>query len=170
MSERIQKAQKIILRVGAIICLLLSLVELLHYFLEEYQPFIYHHFGWDTYLPSALRMVCRIGYPIAYVGIFLYKRWAAILLMIVWLMQLLPSAIYFLSTRGGLDDGHYTSLVTLILTAAFLYWCRTLFVGKTLKPLLLFFVITLAGHTAFYLSVHKDELAGKEQPVSEGAQ
>jgi hypothetical protein len=149
-----QKTQKIILRVGAIIFFLLFLFSLLYYYAEEYLPFIYHHFGWDTYLPSALRMICRIGYPVACVGIFLYKRWAAILLIMVWLIQLLPSVIYFLISSGSLNGGIYTSLVTFIPTVAFLYWCRKLFVGQILKPLLFFFVIALVGHTAYYLHVH----------------
>lgn len=154
-SHMSEKTQRVLLRVAAVICLLLSLIEWLYYFLEVYQPFISSYFGWNTYLPSAFRMICRIGYPVAYVGIFFYKRWAAVLLILVWLVQLVPSTIYFLST-SGLDSGHYTSLVTFILTGAFLYWCRKLFAGKILRPILFFLLVTFSLHTAFYFFIHAD--------------
>ncbi len=160
MQPMTVKTQKIILRTVAVIGFVLFMLEWLYYLLEAYLPFIHHQFGWDTYLPSALRMLCRMGYPVALVGIFFYKRWAAFLLVAVWLMQLVPSTVFFLLTSGQLHAGHFSSFVELSAVAALLYWCRNLLGGSVRKPLLLFILITLLAHTALYLSVHGDTILG----------
>ncbi len=147
-------AKKIILCLAAAAGFVFFSIEFLHYFATQYQPFIAHDFDWDTYLPSALRFTCRIGYPVGLVGILLFRRWGAALLLLAWLAQLLPSAIFFLYTTHHFYSEHYASLLELAIAALLLYWCRDLLSGDVVRPVLLFALLALLLHTGLYLSVH----------------
>jgi len=158
MSENLRNAQRLILRIGAVIGFLFFSIELAYYFFKDYIPFVSRHLGFDIYFASALRLVCALGYPVAMAGIYYFRQWAAVLLVSVWVLQLLPSAILSLAARGGLTDGHYVSLGELFVSAALLYWCRHMLVGKTARPIMFFLIIALLAHTALYAVFNVDRL------------
>jgi len=139
------------LRALSLYCLI-SAIELLYYYTEKYVPFIRNLYpSLSTYFPSGLRFVCRLGYPVAAIGIYFLRKWAAWLLAIVWLLQLIPSSIYFLFTSGSLKEGGLFSLASFLVSMSIIYACRsTLKDGKIIKPLLIFFVCATILHTILF--------------------
>lgn len=156
MAGLSDKWKKIIVRVIAAYVFLGGAFSLLNYFTEAYLAFIRSGDPLSIYLPAALRMTCRIGYPLAGIGLFLLHRWGLWLLVIVWLAQLLPSSIYTLLHSGSLI-GHLDSLIEFIVIVGLLFGCRSaLKSGKVIKTLLIFLVTVLGLHSALFLTVSRN--------------
>ena len=142
--------KKVILRIAAFF-FLLSLITFYRYFTQEYIPFISSEFSLDTYIPAGLRFICRLGYPIAAIAIFFLQMWGAWLLVIVWLIQLVPSGIYSLLYTGSVNADWIFSLVTFIISAGLLYVCRSaLKKDKLAKYLVIYFLAALALHSILF--------------------
>jgi hypothetical protein len=145
------KWKNLLLKTVMTIYFLMSTITLIQYFIEEYCPFLASGSSLSIYLASGLRMVFRLGYPVAAIGLFLLKRWGAWLLITVWLLQLIPSTVYFLLMSGTTSPGGLLSLVTLLISIGIIYACRSVLRGKVAKPLLVFFAAAVTVHSIYFL-------------------
>jgi ankyrin repeat protein len=157
MAGLSDKGKKITVRVIAAYVLLGGALSLLGYVTQAYLPFIASGDAASTYVPAALRLTCRIGYPLAGIALFMLHRSGLWLLVMVWLAQLLPSSI-FLLLQGGDISRNMGSLIEFGVVVGLLYALRSVLTpGKILKPLALFLVATLALHSIVFLMVPKSE-------------
>lgn len=167
MTSISDKWKKIITRVIAAYIFLGGAFSLLGYFSEAYFPFIASGDSVSIYAQAALRMTCRIGYPLAGIAIFLLHRWGLWLLIIVWLTQLLPSTLFMLMHSGNLAH-NIGSFIELIVIAGILYALRSVLKsGKVLKPILIFLIAALALHSILFFTVPKSPSAAAQKMHSE---
>jgi hypothetical protein len=145
----------VLLRVAAVYIFVTGSFSLYSYFARAYLPFIASGDSALFYFPAALRMTCRLGYPIAAIPIFFLHRWGVWLLVIVWLAQLVPSSVYMIMMGGDLS-GNIRSLIEFVLTIGVLYLCRSALKSRKIaKPILTFFASALALHSALFFTVDR---------------
>ena len=145
--------KKAILRIVAVAAFLMSVISLLYYYCEQYDFFISaKHHGDYIYPASGIRLAFRMAYPVALAGIFFYRKWGVTLLIMVWVIQITLFTIFFHNEADAFNADYFISLIPLLLMLALIYWCRQLFSGKILIPVLIYFLVALAIHSALFFS------------------
>lgn len=149
------KWKQVLLRVAAVCIFVMGSFSLFDYFARAYLPFIASGDSASFYFPAALRMTCRLGYPIAAIPIFFLRRWGLWLLAIVWLAQLVPSSVFKIMMGYDLS-GNIGSLIEFILTIGLIYLCRSaLKSSRIARPILIFLASALSLHSALFFTIDR---------------
>ena len=138
----------------SVVGILMSAFSLITYISGDYYNFISYKKNIITFIPSALRFSCRLGYVVSFIGLLMLKRWGFYLCLTVWIAQLVPSAIYSIATGASLS-GHTSSAIQLaVYLAITLPLFKLLEKKATLACILIYFAGALALHTAIYFSIY----------------
>lgn len=113
----------ILISVYVVIVFPLLTLNLLHYYYEVYVHALSQYSIFEIW-PANLRLTFRFLYLPGLLGLWFMKKWGVYLFLGAWLLQLIPSTIFSLTSGSGLDMGHLSSFVQFVVSLAVIlpYW------------------------------------------------